>query len=146
MVVSPQPRRASPAPVPSIEVLSPWGTSGPGTVWPGTLAEVTGGQVWSPASDHCDQTPLLNVSSPSSDADGECHVSNITVVTDTTEADNVTSISIEHETGTFYNQEHDNKALIVHDNVSYISLENLKHEPVKIKISASQEEPTDGQV
>ena len=39
----------------------------------------------------------------------ECHVSNITVVTDTTETDNVTSISIEHETGTFYNQEHDNK-------------------------------------
>ena len=69
MVVSPQPRRASPAPVPSIEVLSPWGTSGPGTVWPGTLAD--GGQVWSPASDHCDQTPLLNVSSPSSDA-GQC--------------------------------------------------------------------------
>ena len=71
MVVSPQPRRPSPAPVPSIEVLSPWGTSGPSTVWPGPVAEVTGGQVWSPASDHCDQTPLLNVSSPSSDA-GQC--------------------------------------------------------------------------
>ena len=69
MVVSPQPRRPSPAPVPSIEVLSPWGTSAPSTVWP--VSELSGGQVWSPASDHCDQTPLLNVSSPSSDA-GQC--------------------------------------------------------------------------
>lgn len=66
MVVSPQPRRPAPATVPSIEVLSPWASTGPGTVW----APVTG--VWSPASDNCDQTPLLNVSSPSSDAAGQC--------------------------------------------------------------------------
>ena len=36
-------------------------------------------------------------------------MSNITVVTDTTEADNVTSISIEHDNNTFYPQEHDNQ-------------------------------------
>jgi len=123
-------------------VLSPWGTSGPTTVWPGPVADVTGGHVWSPASDHCDQTPLLNVSSPSSDADGECHVSNITVVTDTTEADNVTSISIEHDTS-FYNQEHDNQAMVVNENVSYINLENPRPEPVKIKITASPRKDDD---
>ena len=37
-------------------------------------------------------------------------MSNITVVTDTTEVDNVTSISIEHDTS-FYNQEHDNQVI-----------------------------------
>ena len=106
----------SPCPsVPSIEVLSPWKSA-----WPGLV------EVMSPVSDHCDQTPLLNVSTPSSDAgthglfaiifmivheifSDECHVSNITVVTDTTETDNVTSISIEHDTGSFHTQEHDNK-------------------------------------
>ena len=36
-------------------------------------------------------------------------MSNITVVTDTTEADNVTSISIEHDNNSFYPQEHDNQ-------------------------------------
>ena len=46
-------------------------------------------------------------------SDGECHVSNITVVTDTTEADNVTSISIEHDNSLFYSQEHDNKVVSV---------------------------------
>ena len=44
-------------------------------------------------------------------SDGECHVSNITVVTYTTEADNVTSISIEHDNSLFYSQEHDNKVV-----------------------------------
>ena len=48
-------------------------------------------------------------------ADGECHVSNITVVTDTTEADNVTSISIEHDNSLFYSQEHDNKVVLLDD-------------------------------
>ena len=38
-------------------------------------------------------------------------MSNITVVTDTTEADNVTSISIEHDNNTFYPQEHDNQVM-----------------------------------
>ena len=115
MVVSPNLHQRRPPSVPSIEVLSPWKTA-----WPGLV------EVMSPANDHCDETPLLNVSTPSSDAgedniersneylykktfSDECHVSNITVVTDTTETDNVTSISIEHETGTFFNQEHDNK-------------------------------------
>merc|ERR1719411_2557545 len=129
LVVSPQPRRSSPAGqlVPSIEVVSPV------SPWAGAWREegpVVG--VWNPG----DLTPLLNNSSPSSDADGECHVSNITVVTDTTEADNVTSISIEHDNNTFYSQEHDNQAMVV-ENVSYINLENPKSEPVKIKITAS---------
>ena len=117
-MVSPQPRRSSPAGqlVPSIEVVSPWA---------GALREdgaVVG--VWNPG----DQTPLLNNSSPSSDAgqhqagafsificfhlDGECHVSNITVETDTTEADNVTSISIDHDSSLYGPQEHDNKVKI----------------------------------
>lgn len=39
-------------------------------------------------------------------------MSNITVVTDTTEADNVTSISIEHDNNTFYPQEHDNQVML----------------------------------
>merc|ERR1719192_489792 len=128
LVVSPQPRRSSPAGqlqlVPSIEVVSPWAGAwredGP----------VVG--LWNPG----DQTPLLNNSSPSSDADGECHVSNITVVTDTTEADNVTSISIDHDSSLYGTQEHDNKALVLHDNVSFISLESPKPETVKIKIIA----------
>ena len=38
-------------------------------------------------------------------------MSNITVVTDTTEADNVTSISIEHDNTSFYPQEHDNQVI-----------------------------------
>ena len=41
--------------------------------------------------------------------DGECHVSNITVVTDTTEADNVTSISIDHDSSVYGSQEHYDK-------------------------------------
>ena len=46
--------------------------------------------------------------------DGECHVSNITVVTDTTEDENnVTSISIEHDSNSFHNQEHDNEVMLV---------------------------------
>jgi len=142
MVVSPHPQHrptpVSPCQIPSIEVLSPWKTSG---TWNG---EMGGLNVWSPSVDHGDQTPLLNISTPSSDAD-ECHVSNITVVTDTdtidtNEADpcNVTSISIEHDNGTWLNnQQHDNKALVIND-VSYISLETSKPEPVKIKISASE--------
>ena len=40
-------------------------------------------------------------------------MSNITVVTDTTEADNVTSISIEHDNNSFYPQEHDNQVRIL---------------------------------
>ena len=36
-------------------------------------------------------------------------MSNITVVTDTTEADNVTSISIDHDSSLYGSQEHDNK-------------------------------------
>ena len=36
-------------------------------------------------------------------------MSNITVVTDTTEADNVTSISIDHDSSLYGPQEHDNK-------------------------------------
>ena len=36
-------------------------------------------------------------------------MSNITVVTDTTEADNVTSISIDHDSSLYGAQEHDNK-------------------------------------
>ena len=44
-----------------------------------------------------------------SNSDGECHVSNITVVTDTTETDNVTSISIDHDSSLYGPQEHDNK-------------------------------------
>ena len=54
LVVSPQPRRSSPAgpAVPSIEVVSPWA---------GAWREET---TWSQG----DQTPLLNSSQPSSDA------------------------------------------------------------------------------
>ena len=79
-------------------------------------------------------------------------MSNITVVTDTTEADNVTSISIDHDSSLYGPQEHDNKvrtagllclldrpsfqALVLHDNVSFISLESPKPETVKIKIIA----------
>ena len=82
-------------------------------------------------------------------------MSNITVVTDTTEADNVTSISIDHDSSLYGTQEHDNKvrttelagssdvnhnpsfqALVLHDNVSFISLESPKPETVKIKIIA----------
>lgn len=105
--------------VPSIEVVSPWK------------------ECWVPQSPaNSDQTPLLD-SSPSSSqntshtqgmqmkyiltltdtdrdvfADEECHVSNITVVTDTTELadNNVTSISIDHDSNSFYNSsEHDNE-------------------------------------
>ena len=36
-------------------------------------------------------------------------MSNITVVTDTTETDNVTSISIDHDSSLYGPQEHDNK-------------------------------------
>ena len=48
---------------------------------------------------------------PHTNLDVDCHnVSNITVMTDATEASNVTSISIEHDSNTFYTcQEHDNK-------------------------------------
>ena len=89
--------------VPSIEVQSPW-------------SQVT--NVWSSSGvDTSDNTPLLNISSsPSSDTDTECHVSNITVVTDTTEADNITSISIEHDNSAFHNnQEHDNKVFNINN-------------------------------
>ena len=97
MVVSPNqtPVTARTASVPSIEVQSPWSQT----------------NVWSSTVDTSDHTPLLNISSsPSSDTDTDCHVSNITVVTDTTEADNITSISIEHDNSAFHsNQEQDNK-------------------------------------
>ena len=66
MVVSPHPQPRSCRPVPSIEVLSPWRTG------PGWGEAATSGQVWSPAStDNCDQTPLLNISSPVSSDAGE---------------------------------------------------------------------------
>ena len=57
MVVSPNLGQRRPPSVPSIEVLSPWVAA-----WPGLV------EVMSPANDHCDETPLLNVSTPSSDA------------------------------------------------------------------------------
>ena len=65
MVVSPQPRRPTPSLnvelVPSIEVVTPW-----------SLAEESRGSPWasqglSPTSDNCDETPLLHVSTPTSD-------------------------------------------------------------------------------
>ena len=66
MVVSPHPQPRSCRPVPSIEVLSPWRTV------PGWGEAATSAQVWSPAStDNCDQTPLLNISSPVSSDAGE---------------------------------------------------------------------------
>ena len=58
--------------------------------------------------DHSDQAGGFSIFI-SSHLDGECHVSNITVVTDTTEADNVTSISIDHDSSLYGAQEHDNK-------------------------------------
>ena len=89
-------------------------------------------------------------------------MSNITVVTDTTETDNVTSISIDHDNSLYTVQQHDNKvelflslclsdpssgyngilliqALVLNDNVSVISLESQKPETVKIKIMGRQD-------
>lgn len=142
MVVSPQPRRPTPSlnveHVPSIEVVTPWSLaqeslSPMGSPW--------ASQGLSPTSDNCDETPLLHVSTPTSDAEAESHnVSNITVMTDTTEASNVTSISIEHESSTFFTQEHDNKAMIPNDNVAFVSLEGNKSESVKIKIGGNEED------
>ena len=66
-------------------------------------------------------------------------MSNITVVTDTTETDNVTSISIDHDASLYSAQHHDNKALVLNDNVSVISLESQKPETVKIKIMGRQD-------
>lgn len=142
MVVSPQPRRPTPSlnveHVPSIEVVTPWSLaeeslSPMGSPW--------ASQGLSPTSDNCDETPLLHVSTPTSDAETESHnVSNITVMTDTTEASNVTSISIEHDSSTFFSQEHDNKAMIPNDNVAFVSLEGNKSESVKIKIGGNEED------
>jgi len=140
MVVSPQPRRPTPSLnvelVPSIEVVTPW-----------SLAEESRGSPWasqglSPTSDNCDETPLLHVSTPTSDIEGESHnISNITVMTDAPEAENVTSISIEHESNTFYtSQEHHNQAMIPNDNIAFVSLEvdGNKSESVKIKIGGKE--------
>ena len=75
MVVSPHPQHrptpVSPCQIPSIEVLSPWKTSG---TWNG---EMGGLNVWSPSVDHGDQTPLLNISTPSSDAGKKIQMSEI---------------------------------------------------------------------
>jgi hypothetical protein len=136
MVVSPQPRRPTPSltveQVPSMEVVTPWSQESP---W--------GAPGLSPASDNCDETPLLLVTTPTSDTEGESHnISNITVMTDAPEAENVTSISIEHESNTFYPpQEYHKQALISNDNVAFVSLElegNNKSESVKIKIGGKE--------
>jgi len=145
MVVSPQPRRTTPSlnveHAPSIEVVTPWSMaedslSPQGSPW--------ATQGLSPTSDNCDETPLLHVSTPTSDAEPEGHnVSNISVMTDTTEASNVTSISIEHESSTFFStKEHDNKAMITNDNVAFVSLEGMVSAPdsVKIKIGGTDED------
>jgi len=143
MVVSPQPRRPTPSlnveHVPSLEVVSPW------TLPEESLSPM--GSPWttqglSPTSDNCDETPLLHVSSPISEPDVDCHnVSNITVMTDATEASNVTSISIEHDSNTFYAcQEHDNKAMVLNDNIAFVSLDGSRPESVKIKIGGKKEE------
>ena len=69
MVVSPQPRRTTPSlnveHAPSIEVVTPWSMaedslSPQGSPW--------ATQGLSPTSDNCDETPLLHVSTPTSDA------------------------------------------------------------------------------
>ena len=73
MVVSPQPRRPTPSlnveHVPSIEVVTPWSLaeeslSPMGSPW--------ASQGLSPTSDNCDETPLLHVSTPTSDAGITC--------------------------------------------------------------------------
>lgn len=143
LVVSPLPKRPTPSlnveHVPSIEVVSPW-----------SLPEDSLGSSWvdqslSPSCDSSDKMPLLNISTPTSDTEEGCHnISNITVMTDATEASNVTSISIEHSSCTFNHLEHDNKAMIPNDNISYVSLEGSKKaEGVKIKIGVNDQDVTE---
>ena len=62
-------------------------------------------------------------------------MSNITVVTDTTETDNVTSISIEHDTGSFHPQEHDNKVI----NIQNISTATFNS--VNVSINTGYDSP-----
>merc|ERR1712059_181542 len=137
MVVSPQSRRViiDEKEKATVEVIVPelwsphktgvWGSGGGRDQSPS-----------SPCSDNCDETPLLHLSSPSSDAD--CHnVSNISVMTDLTEASNVTSISIEHETCNFPLGEV--KVTSANDNGAYLNCEGKQCESLKIKIGENHD-------
>jgi hypothetical protein len=138
MVVSPQPKRVLKEETEKVtlEVVVP-------QLWAPHRQGIWGDSPSSPSSDNCDETPLLHLSSPSSDAD--CHnVSNISVMTDLTEASNVTSISIDHETIDY--QKGDIQVTVSpkvsteNDNVAFLDSEGSRSECLKIKIGGDGEQ------